>query len=76
MTSLRTPVSDVATSVTVLRERGSLSLREVTRETAKRMGCVLEYADVDAVLRREMDRGLVRIGNTVVDYRDCMWEAM
>jgi hypothetical protein len=72
---LRESDSGTAPSVTVLRERGPMDLREVTRQTAIRLGASIMYDDVDAVLEREREAGRVRIAADAGGYRNRIWEA-
>lgn len=51
----------MSVSLTILRERGPMTLRDLTRETAIRMGHDQFYTDVDAVMRRLASDGEVRL---------------
>lgn len=67
--------SEWVPSVEVLRDMGPLTLREVTAETARRMGVPQTYEDVAAVLERERKRGRVARVSEGGDYRNNMWDA-
>jgi hypothetical protein len=62
-----------AISVQVLREEGPLSLRDVTRLTARKMGCSLTHEGVAAVLESAARRGEVVCIGTGGDYRNNIW---
>ncbi len=71
-----TPMTDhLALSVIVLREQGPMSLRDLTAETAQRMGWSLMYDDVFGVLAAAQQRGEVRSIDDPDDYRNQRWEA-
>lgn len=52
-----------------------MTLRDVTRATAKQQGWTVMYEDVNAVLRGAANRGEVEVLVDAPDYRDRLWRA-
>lgn len=63
-------------SLEILREQGPMTLRELTRATArKRNWGSLYYDDVDAVMHGHLDRGEVT-REKAEDWRNDVWAAV
>lgn len=69
-------IPTTSASLTALREHGEpMTLRELTRATAKAMGWSLMYLDVAGVMARHLSEGQVS-RTPARDYRDDVWTAL
>lgn len=67
----------VSESLTILRDQGPMTLRDLTRATSIKMGWSLLHADIDAVMRGHLADGTARRDtNAGVDFRDNVWAAV
>lgn len=67
--------SRTSTSLEILREQGPMTLRDLTRATARRRNWSLMYADVDAVMHGHLERGQVT-REKADDWRNDVWTAV
>lgn len=65
----------MSTSLAILRERGPMTLRELTRATSVEMDCRQLYLDVDAVMHRHLEDGEVTLVEDGQDFREDRWAA-
>lgn len=63
----------MSASLEILRERGPMTLRDLTRATASRMGWTLLYDDVEAVMRSHQAKREATVETTAGDWRDYVW---
>jgi hypothetical protein len=66
---------EAAAAVAVLREQGPLTLIELTKQTAIRLGHSILYMDVYGRMLREQKAGRVVVAEAGVDYREWIWRA-